>query len=72
MTTGHLLFAVDTTLYIIIALKYFEERDPKKEIGEAYGSCQKRVPMFILLSNLVILKFEFIIFIKGIEKVRFQ
>lgn len=56
MTTGHLLFAVVTTLYIIIAVKYFEERDPKKEIGEAYGSCQKRVPMFILLSNLVILK----------------
>lgn len=65
MTTGHLLFAVVTTLYIIIAVKYFEVRDLKKEIGESYGSCKKRVPMFILLSNLVILKIRVYYFYKG-------
>jgi len=52
-------------LYIIIAVKYFEVRDLKKEIGESYGSCKKRVPMFILLSNLVILKIRVYYFYKG-------
>lgn len=46
MTSGHLLFAAVTTLYMIFAVKFFEEKDLKKEIGEAYGSYQKRVPMF--------------------------
>ncbi|MBT8266911.1 MAG: isoprenylcysteine carboxylmethyltransferase family protein [Bacteroidia bacterium] len=47
MTTGHLLFAVVTTLYIIVAVKYFEERDLRNELGDAYVSYQKRVPMLI-------------------------
>lgn len=47
MTQGHLLFAVVTTLYIIVAVKYFEERDLKNELGDAYVSYQKRVPMLI-------------------------
>lgn len=45
MTQGHLLFAVVTTLYILIAVKYLEERDLKKELGDTYISYQKRVPM---------------------------
>jgi protein-S-isoprenylcysteine O-methyltransferase Ste14 len=47
MTQGHLLFAVVTTLYIIVAVKYLEERDLKKELGDAYVSYQERVPMLI-------------------------
>ena len=45
MTAGHLLFAAVTTVYIILAVKYLEEKDLRKEIGEPYESYQKRVPM---------------------------
>lgn len=47
MTTGHLLFAVVTTLYIFIAVKYLEEPDLKNAIGEPYEDYQKEVPMII-------------------------
>jgi protein-S-isoprenylcysteine O-methyltransferase Ste14 len=47
MTTGHLLFAVTTTLYILIAVKYFEEKDLRDEIGEPYENYQRRVPMLV-------------------------
>jgi len=47
MTTGHLLFAVVTTLYIFIAVKYLEEPDLKDVIGEPYEEYQKEVPMII-------------------------
>ncbi len=45
MTLGHLLFAAVTTAYILIAVKYFEEKDLRAEIGEAYADYQSRVPM---------------------------
>lgn len=47
MTLGHLLFAVVTTLYIFIAVKFFEEKDLRKSLGEAYANYQREVPMFI-------------------------
>lgn len=47
MTVGHLLFAIVTTLYILIAVKYLEEKDLRKFIGEKYETYQKEVPMII-------------------------
>lgn len=47
MTVGHLLFTIVTTIYILIAVKYFEEKDLRKFIGEKYETYQKEVPMII-------------------------
>lgn len=47
MTIGHLFFTIMTTLYIFIAVKYFEEKDLRNFIGEDYENYMKRVPMFI-------------------------
>lgn len=47
MTIGHLLFSVVTTLYIFIAVKYLEEKDLRKFIGEQYEAYQEEVPMII-------------------------
>ncbi|MBP1841000.1 methanethiol S-methyltransferase [Formosa algae] len=47
MTLGHLLFSVVTTLYIFVAVKYLEEKDLRKYIGEDYETYQKEVPMII-------------------------
>ncbi len=47
MTTGHLLFAAVTTVYMYIAVKYFEEKDLVAEIGEQYVSYQREVGAFI-------------------------
>lgn len=47
MTVGHLLFSIITTLYIFIAVKYFEEKDLRKSIGEEYETYQQEVPMII-------------------------
>jgi len=55
MTYGRLLFAVVTTAYILIAVKFLEEKDLKKIIGKDYEAYQKRVPMI----------FPFIKFKKG-------
>jgi protein-S-isoprenylcysteine O-methyltransferase Ste14 len=47
MTVGHLIFSVTTTVYIIIAVKYLEEKDLREFIGKEYEDYQNRVPMFL-------------------------
>lgn len=47
MTAGHLLFAIITTTYIFVAVKYLEEKDLKKVIGKEYETYQKEVPMIV-------------------------
>lgn len=47
MTYGHLLFTATTTLYILIAVKFLEEKDLLKSLGKNYEDYQKKVPMII-------------------------
>lgn len=47
MTVGHLLFAVVTTIYILISVRYLEEKDLIDSFGEDYENYRKRVPMLI-------------------------
>jgi protein-S-isoprenylcysteine O-methyltransferase Ste14 len=46
MTTGHLLFAIGTTLYIFIGIQ-FEEHDLKTDSESDYEEYRRRVPMLI-------------------------
>ena len=47
MTKGHLLFAVLMTIYMIVAVKYYEEKDLVDFHGDAYKEYQKQVPMLL-------------------------
>ena len=47
MTVGHAVFAAVMTVYIVIAVKFFEERDLKNAFGENYARYQRAVPMLI-------------------------
>lgn len=46
MTGAHLVFALMTTAYILLAIQ-FEERDLVAEHGAAYESYRRRVPMLV-------------------------
>ena len=45
MTVGHLIFSLGTTIYIILSVKYLEEKDLRDYIGKDYEEYQKKVPM---------------------------
>jgi protein-S-isoprenylcysteine O-methyltransferase Ste14 len=46
MTAAHLLFALATTAYILIAIQ-FEERDLVSAFGNTYADYRARTPMLI-------------------------
>ena len=52
MTVGHLIFTVTTTVYILVAVKYLEEKDLRKLIGKEYEDYQDQVPMIVPFSKI--------------------
>lgn len=47
MSLGHLLFALMTTGYILVAVKFLEERDLVAQYGDTYRAYQRDVPMLV-------------------------
>jgi protein-S-isoprenylcysteine O-methyltransferase Ste14 len=46
MTAAHLVFAIATTAYILIAIR-FEEKDLADAHGPAYEAYRRQVPMLV-------------------------
>lgn len=44
---GHLIWAGGLTIYIVIAVIFFEEPDLVRELGEDYKTYMKEVPRFV-------------------------
>lgn len=47
MTLGHLLFAGVVTTWVLLTVRFLEERDLVAEHGQAYRDYQQRVPMIL-------------------------
>lgn len=50
MTLAHLVFAIATSVYIVLAIQ-FEEHDMVREFGDTYKEYRRRVPMLIPFSR---------------------
>jgi protein-S-isoprenylcysteine O-methyltransferase Ste14 len=50
MTLAHLVFAIATSAYILLAIQ-FEEHDMVREFGRSYEEYRQRVPMLVPFSR---------------------